>query len=151
MSATLRKLLIGVPVTLLFSAACFAQMTIIEGDVKGEDGKPLKDAVIKIDRKDMKGSYNTKSDKKGHYIYTGIPKGSYSVSLEVGGKAVDSVNIPMTNTAESNVVDFDMKAIVARTKAAAAGGAPAALTKEQERSMTPEQKAAYEKGLKGKE
>jgi tetratricopeptide (TPR) repeat protein len=149
MSATLRKLLIGVPVTLLFSAACFAQMTIIEGDVKGEDGKPLKDAVIKIERKDMKGSYNTKSDKKGHYIYTGIPKGSYSVALEVGGKAVDSVNIPTTNTAESNVVDFDMKAIAARAKAAPAGGG-ATLTKEQERSMSPEDKAKYEKGMKDK-
>ena len=86
MSATLRKLLIGVPVTLLFSAACFAQMTIIEGDVKGEDGKPFKDAVIKIDRQDMKGNYNTKSDKKGHYIYTGIPKGKYTVTIEVEGR-----------------------------------------------------------------
>lgn len=149
MSATLRKLLIGVPVTLLFSAACFAQMTIIEGDVKGEDGKPLKDAVIKIDRKDMKGNYNTKSDKKGHYIYTGIPKGSYTVTIEVGGKAVDHVEIPTTNTAESNVVNFDLKELAARAKSS--GGAPATLTKEQERSMTPEQKAAYEKNLKGKE
>jgi tetratricopeptide (TPR) repeat protein len=126
-------------------------MTIIEGDVKGDDGKPLKDAIIKIDRKDMKGNYNTKSDKKGHYIYTGIPKGSYTVTIEVGGKAVDHVEIPMTNTADSNVVNFDLKELAARAKTATAGGAPAALTKEQERSMTPEQKAAYEKGLKGKE
>lgn len=149
MSATLRKLLIGVPVTLLFSAACFAQMTILEGDVKGEDGKPLKDAVVKIERKDQKGSYNAKSDKKGHYIYTGLPKGSYSVTLEVGGKVVDSVNVPQTNTADSTVIDFDMKAIAARAKSGGAG-APATLTKEQERSMTPEQKAAYEKGMKDK-
>jgi tetratricopeptide (TPR) repeat protein len=150
MSATLRKLLIGVPVTLLFSAACFAQIAIIEGDVKGEDGKPLKDAVIKIDRKDMKGNYKTTTDKKGHYIHTGIPKGSYSVTLEVAGKTIDSATLAMTNTAESNVIDFDMKALAAKAKAAPAG-APATLTKEQERSMTPEQKAAYEKNLKGKE
>jgi tetratricopeptide (TPR) repeat protein len=150
MSATLRKLLIGVPVTLLFSAACFAQMTIIEGDVKGEDGKPLKDAVIKIERKDMKGNYNTKSDKKGHYIYTGIPKGSYSISLEVAGKTVDSYTLAMTNTAESNVINFDMKEIMARAKASTTGGAPATLTKEQERSMSPEDKAKYEKGMKDK-
>jgi tetratricopeptide (TPR) repeat protein len=147
MSATLRKLLIGVPVTLLFSAACFAQMTIIEGDVKGEDGKPFKDAVIKIDRQDMKGNYNTKSDKKGHYIYTGIPKGKYTVTIEVGGKAVDHVEIPMTNTAESNVIDFDLKAIAARAKAPAGGGG-GTLTKEQERNMSPEDKAKYEKSLK---
>jgi tetratricopeptide (TPR) repeat protein len=122
-------------------------MTIIEGDVKGEDGKPFKDAVIKIDRQDMKGNYNTKSDKKGHYIYTGIPKGKYTVTIEVGGKAVDHVEIPMTNTAESNVIDFDLKAIAARAKAPAGGGG-GTLTKEQERNMSPEDKAKYEKSLK---
>lgn len=150
MSATLRKLLIGVPVTLLFSAACFAQLTIVEGDVKGEDGKPVKDAVVKIERKDQKGSYNTKSDKKGHYVYTGLPKGSYSVTLEVGGKVVDTVTVAQTNLGDSTVINFDMKAIAARAKAAGAGGGAPALTKEQERSMSPEEKAKYEKGMKDK-
>jgi tetratricopeptide (TPR) repeat protein len=152
MSATLRKLLLAVPVTLLFSSACWAQLTSIEGDVKGADGKPLKDAAIKIDRKDMKGNYKTKTDKKGHYFYGGLPIGQYMVTLEIDGKDVDQQGIQRTNTAESAVINFDMKEIGARAAKANAGAATggAALTKEQERSMSAEEKAKYEKGNKEK-
>ena len=152
MIATLRKLLIAVPVALLFSTACFAQLTIIEGDVKGEDGKPVKDAVIKIERKDQKGSYPTKTDKKGHYIYTGLPLGSFTVTLSIGGKDVDHADIQKTSTSESAVINFDLKDLAARqakaNAAAATGGT--GLSKEEERKMTPEQKAAYEKSIKDK-
>src|SRR5580704_17975352 len=64
MRATLRKLSIVLPVGLLFSVACWGQTTAFQGDVKGEDGKPLKDALIKIERTDIKGNYKVKSDKK---------------------------------------------------------------------------------------
>ncbi len=152
MTATLRRFLVAIPATLLFSASCWAQLTIIEGDVKGLDGKPLKDAVVKIERKDQKGNYKTKSDKKGHYVYTGLPIGSFSVTLEVDGKDVDHADINRTSTSDSSVINFDMKDLAARqakANAAAAAGTTG-LTKEQERSMTPEQKAAYEKSMKDK-
>jgi tetratricopeptide (TPR) repeat protein len=154
MNATLRKSLIAIPITLLFSTACWAQMTIVEGDVIGEDGKPMKDAVVKIERKDQKGSYKTKSDKKGHYIHTGLPIGSYTITLEVNGKDIDHADIQRTNTSGSAVINFDMKELAARqakANAAAATGNPAGgLSKEEEKRMTPEQKAAYEKGNKDK-
>jgi len=122
-------------------------MTAIEGDVKGLDGKGIKDAVIKIDRKDQKATYKpTKTDKKGHYYYGGFPLGSYVVTLEIDGKEVDHQEIPRTSTADSSVVNFDMKEIGARAKAAAP--AAGSLTKEQERAMSPEEKAKYEKSLK---
>src|SRR5258708_28510440 len=154
MNATLRKLLIAIPLTLLFSTACWAQMTIVEGDIIGDDGKPMKDAVVRIERKDQKGSYTTKSDKKGHYIHTGLPIGSYTLTLVVGGKDIDHADIQRTNTSNSAVINFDMKELASRqakANAAAAGGVPpAGLTKEQERGMSAEQKAAYEKGNKDK-
>lgn len=150
MIATLRKLLIAVPLTLLFSTACWAQMTTIEGDVLGEDGKPVKDAVIKIERKDQKGSYKTKSDKKGHYIHTGLPMGGYTVTLEMAGKDVDHADINRTSTSDSSVINFDMKELAARVAKANAGAAAGVggISKEEEKKMTPEQKAAYEKNLK---
>lgn len=114
MSATLRKLLISLPVSLLFAGSCFAQLTAIEGDVKGPDGKGIKDAVVKIDRKDMKGNYKTKSDKKGHYYYGGLPIGQYMVTLEIGGKDVDQQGVQRTSSSDSVVVNFDMKEIAAR-------------------------------------
>src|ERR1051325_10655230 len=81
-----RKMLLALPLTLLFSAACFAQTVAFEGDVKGEDGKPLPKAVVKLERKDIKGNYKTNTDKKGHYFYGGLPNGTYKISVEVDGK-----------------------------------------------------------------
>lgn len=154
MHATPRKLMRIIPFALFVSVACWGQTTAIEGDVKGEDGKPLKDAAIKIERKDIKGNYPTKTDKKGHYYYGGLPIGTYRVSVEVGGQMKDAVDNVRTRLGDPVSIPFDLQAIAARAQAAQAAGAAAAaanggmLTKEQERSMKPEEKAAYEKKLK---
>ncbi len=58
---------------LLLSLPAAAQTSSLAGVVKGEDGKPLKDAIILIERKDIKGNYKTKSNKKGEYIHAGLP------------------------------------------------------------------------------
>ena len=55
----------------LLSIPAFAQTTIIEGIVKDPDGKPLPNAVVKIDRTDIKGAYPVKTDKNGHYGHYG--------------------------------------------------------------------------------
>ena len=58
----------------LFALASFAQITGVEGVVKGADGKLVQGAIVKIHRTDIKGDYTTKpTDKKGHYIYNGLP------------------------------------------------------------------------------
>jgi protocatechuate 3,4-dioxygenase beta subunit len=48
-------------------------VTTLEGHVKGTDGQPVKGALIKLQRTDIKGHYQVKSDKKGHWFYTGLP------------------------------------------------------------------------------
>ena len=65
---------------LFFGFTALAQITAIEGDVKGTDGKPMAGAVVKIDRYDITAHYKTKTDKKGHYFYNGLPLGSYNVT-----------------------------------------------------------------------
>src|SRR6201988_3777771 len=72
------------------------------------DGKPLEKAVIKITRTDIKGSYETKSNKKGHYIYMGLPIGTYNLSLVVDGKEMDKVNGIRTSPGDARPVDFDL-------------------------------------------
>ena len=90
MQQTLRKFILAAPLA-LWPAAAWAQTTAIEGDVKGADGKPAVGAVIKIERKDIKGSYNTKTDKKGHYYYGGLGYGTYDITVEVDGKVADAM------------------------------------------------------------
>lgn len=159
MSAKMPKLLISLPIVALFSTVCFAQTVAFEGTVKGEDGKPVQGAAVKIVRKDIKGNYPTKTDKKGHYYYGGLPIGTYKISIEIDGKEVDSMdNIPNHSLGDAMQQNFYLKNSAAARAAAAAAANPGqaaaqngTLTKEQERGMTAEQKAAYEKGLKERE
>lgn len=138
-----RKLLLALPLTILFSASCFAQTVAFEGDVKGEDGKPLQKALVRIERKDIKGNYKVNTDKKGHYFYGGLPNGTYKISIEVDGKERDSVDNIKSHFGDPLNVSFDLQAAAARAGAAGAAGGAAA--KEEERGMSASQKAAYEK------
>jgi tetratricopeptide (TPR) repeat protein len=130
----------------LFALPSFAQITTLEGVVTGMDGAPVQGAVIEISRVDIKTKkpYAAKTDKKGHYIYN-LLMGTYDVTCQVDGKDVDHTSNVKTSPTASKIVNFDLKASAAQAaalqKAAQSGGG---LSKEQERSMTPEQKKAID-------
>jgi len=130
----------------LFAGASWAQISAIEGDVKGADGQMVKGAQILIEREDMKGSYKgAKTDKKGHYIYNGLPLGTYTISVIVDGDTKDKVQHVRTSLGDPQQVNFDLKNSAAQAAAAQQGGAAAAPPPEQDRSLTKEQKEAQEK------
>jgi len=132
----------------MFAFASLAQITGIEGVVKGEDGKPLQGAIIKIHRTDIKGDYATKpTDKKGHYIYNGLPYGKYDLTVWVADKQVDSLNGVQTRPGDLQQLNFDLKAN--KTPNAADANKQALAQKAMEtgqisedlaRQLTPEQK-----------
>ncbi len=130
----------------LSTGASWAQITAIEGDVKGTDGQMVKNAQILIEREDMKGTYKgAKTDKKGHYIYNGLPIGRYTVSVMVDNQKKDEMQHVQTKLGDPVPVNFDLKQSAA---AQAAPADPGAVSKEQERGMSKEQKDALEKKAK---
>ncbi len=154
MIATLRKFAIALPLSLLFSASCYAQTGAFEGDVKGEDGKPMVKVMIHIDRKDIKGTYKVLTDKKGHYYYGGLPPGgTFKVWVEVDSKERDVVDNAKSGLGDAKRIDFDLSKSATSgadrqaeiKKAIETGGE---VSKEVTRDMTPEQKAALEKKIK---
>jgi Tfp pilus assembly protein PilF len=150
-----RSLALATAGLLALTFASFAQVTAIEGVVKGADGKPVQGAWIRIHRTDIKGEYPVKTDKKGHYIYTGLPIGMYNVACEIDGKQVDMVKGVKTSPGDPMPINFDLHAARSDNaskqqmmqKAVQTGEIP----KELEKSMTPEQKAAMEKQIKEQE
>src|SRR5712691_589939 len=120
---------------LLFSLAASAQTSSLAGEVKGEDGTPLKDAWIKIERKDIKGSYKVKTNKKGEYFHAGLPIGQYDVILEVDGKVRDQVKNVRSKLGDPTPINFDLHKQKQRQDSLAAAAASnkgtAGLTKEQ--------------------
>jgi tetratricopeptide (TPR) repeat protein len=139
-----RNLAAGLAGLLFVALTAFAQITAIEGDVKGADGTPARGAVIKIVRTDIKGNYTVKSDKKGHYIYNGLPMGTYNLTCEIDGKQVDLVNGVRTRPGDPTPVSFDAK----RGQQAAAAST---VSEEQARGMSAEQKKQLEETMKKRE
>ena len=143
MLARFRGYIFGGSCFLLFAGAAWAQISAIEGDVKGPDGQPLKGAVILIERQDMKGTYKgAKTDKKGHYIYNGLPfPGTYTVSVFVDDQKKDENKGVRTQLGDPVNVSFDLKQSAAQqqsTQAAVAAG-----------TATPEQERGHEQGAEG--
>jgi hypothetical protein len=109
----MRNLRFTIPLALL-PFACWAQKrsvplagpagltTSISGEATDRYGEPIRDGLILIERFDIKGSYKTKTDKKGHFGHLGLPMGAYAVTLEVNGKVlgVSPVNTRMGYTSD---------------------------------------------------
>lgn len=136
---------------MLFAGISLAQVTAISGEVKGEDGKPLKDAVIKIVRTDIRGNYKCKTNKKGEYYYGGLPLGNYNITLEVDGKDVDVANNVRTTLGDPRSVPFDLQTIKRRQAALSKAAETGKLTAEQARELSPEARAQLEKQVKEKQ
>jgi tetratricopeptide (TPR) repeat protein len=151
----IRNLALATAGLLYFSVASFAQITAIEGTVKAADGTPVKDALILIDRTDIKGHYKVKSDKKGHYIYNGLPMGTYDISVQIDNQEKDRVKNVKTSPGDPTPVNFDMKQ-AAQTNAAQQAAMQKAVetgqvSKDLERGMTAEQKKQLEESMKKQE
>ena len=151
-----RNLVVAAAGACLLALTSFAQITAIEGDVKGEDGNPAVNAAIKIVRTDIKGNYPCKTNKKGHFFYNGLPPGTYNVSVEMDGKEMDIVRGVRTRLGDPTPVNFDLQKIAQQKKAmsaqvSVAGASGAGLSKEQERGMSKEDKEKYDKIAKERE
>lgn len=60
----------------------YAQTGGVEGKAIRQDGKPCVKCIILIQRQEIKGNYKTKTNKKGEYVYIGLPIGNYKVILQ---------------------------------------------------------------------
>lgn len=143
-----RRSLLLSGLALLFGCAAWAQTTTIEGNVKDPNGQPLKGAVIKLERTDIKGHYQVKSDKKGHWLYTGLPFGKYDITCEVDGKEADKVSGVQSKYGDATEIDFDLSKLKKQQAATAQANASGELTQEQARGMSKEQKEQYEAQMK---
>jgi tetratricopeptide (TPR) repeat protein len=147
----IRNLALAIAGMALFALASFAQITGVEGTVKGTDGKIAVGAEVRIHRTDIKGDYKCKTDKRGHYIYNGLPIGTYDISVWIDGKQVDQLKGVKTSPGDPQVHDFDEKAIQADTGAKQALAQKAMetgqISDELARSLTKEQKDALQKQI----
>ena len=147
MSAMARKLVLAAGAALLLAPISWSQTGAIEGDVIGVDGAGLKDALVKIERVDIKGNYKVKSNKKGHYFHAGLPLGTFNVMVEVDGKVMDAMRGVRVGLGDPTVVNFDLAAMAKKQQALQAAAATGSLSDDQMRGLSKEQKEALEKQM----
>lgn len=114
------------PTALLFSLAAWAQVTSIQGDVIGLDGKGLPNAQITITRTDQKMKpLSTKTDKKGHFYYGGLGLGVWDVIVSVDGHEVTGIKGVNTQHGDAQLPPMKLQPATAAAGAPGAAGAPA--------------------------
>ncbi|HUI55178.1 MAG TPA: carboxypeptidase regulatory-like domain-containing protein [Bryobacteraceae bacterium] len=149
-----RNLAVAMAGLVVLAFTSLAQITTIEGDVKGTDGKPVQGAIIRIHRTDIKWDSTTKSDKKGHYVHTGVPLGTYEISCEIDGKMVDKVSGYKTTMGDHPPLDFDLRKSAGQDAAAKQAALQKAfetgqIPDELKRSMSAEDQAKLKKQIEG--
>ncbi len=131
----------------LLAGASYAQMGAIAGKAVDEKGEPIVNAVVRIVRNDIKGQYETKTNRRGEYFHAGLPSGrstNYTVMLLVNGREVDSKTNVVVSIGDQTAVNFDL-GLKKKQEAALAAGE---LTAEQTRGMSAEQREQLEKVMK---
>jgi Tfp pilus assembly protein PilF len=134
---------------LMVAALAFSQMGTFMGKVIGPDGKGLQNAVIKIERKDIKGNWQTKSNRRGEWIYSGMQiGGTYKIECHVNNQLMDVVDGVRASMGEPQEIVFDLKKRAAEQAARQKAMESGQMTEEMKRDMSPEQRAAMEKQMK---
>jgi hypothetical protein len=93
----------------LLIGAAFGQKASIEADIKGVDGRPAKNAEVRIERRDQKTQpVIMKTDGRGHLAATKLDAGTYNVTATVEG-GVQSSQVVKTQANKPSIVTFDMR------------------------------------------
>ena len=153
MMRMLRKAARCAVASVVTAGLAFGQMGTFTGKVVGEDGKGMPGVEIKIERKDIRGNWKTKTGKKGDWTYSGMPvPGTFVITCELNGQVMDQLSGVRSQMGEpTELKDFcDIGKQKARQAAQQKAMESGQITQELAKEMTPEQKAAYEKQLKAR-
>jgi tetratricopeptide (TPR) repeat protein len=112
---SIRKLagLFAALAALAIATPAFAQSGGFEGKATKPDGSVCAGCWIVIERQDFHGVYKVKTNRKGEYVYIGLPLGLYKITLEdPDGKSLHSLKQQAT-LGDPVEVDFDLPKLAA--------------------------------------
>ena len=149
------------PLVLISATIAFAQTGTVEGMVRvTENGvkKGVPNAVIDIYRTDIKGRWQVKADKTGHYIMLGLPLVGHFIFVTSGPNIQPSyltgVRITQSPVVDINVEPGDgstmtLEQVLAAQKGGGGAGTPAApVISTADRAKAEEARKEFEKQKK---
>lgn len=78
----------------------------IRGSVLSSDGKPIGDAVVRLEQKDVANGLETRTDAAGVFAFTALRTGSYLVSAEKSGLHSRSATVDASSRGDQQKVDL---------------------------------------------
>jgi carboxypeptidase family protein/macroglobulin-like protein len=82
----------------------------LEGTVKAPDGRPIKNAQVRIEAKGGQFAKTITTDAKGHYFCDGLTAGTdYNVTLVVNGSVKASILSTRTQAKKPTALNFDLR------------------------------------------
>jgi tetratricopeptide (TPR) repeat protein len=128
----------------------YSQTGGITGKCKLQDGSPCVGCYVVLERQEIKGNYKVKTNKKGEYVYIGLPMGLYKIILEdPTGKQLFYFNNKHIDMGDPTKVDFDLaKEIAAAQKEQASNPEyqKKAEAQQKEEKQLTSLKALYDEG-----
>lgn len=95
----------------------YGQTAGITGKVTLQDGSLCVGCPVVIERQEVKGTFKTKTDKHGKYIYIGLPIGTYKVTLQdPNGRLLFFFGNKRLGLGDPTEVDFDLPKEMAAAK-----------------------------------
>jgi tetratricopeptide (TPR) repeat protein len=123
-----------------------AQFGQMQGTVKNEEGNPAAEVVVSVDRQDIRGHYEVKTDRNGRFFHAGLPLGTYSVSVKQRSGQPFALNgIQVRLSAPANV-EIDLQQEFMRAQAASQG-----IQVEGNANLSQEQMQAIQQAAKERE
>ena len=91
------------------AGTAWAQTGGFSGHVTLQDGSSCVKCNIVLERQSVKGVYQVKTDKKGNYVYVGLPLDTYKITLQdPEGKTLFFFNGRHAEMGEPTQMDFDL-------------------------------------------
>lgn len=140
-------LALGLMIGLLWSALpALAQFGQMRGLVKNEDGEPMADATVSIDRTDIRGHYEVTTGDDGRFFHAGLPLGTYNISVQQRNGQPFSLNGIQVRLSEPANVEIDLQQEYMRQQAAMQG-----IQVEGDQQLSDEQMAAIQEAAAERE
>ena len=95
---------------LLWAPGVWASAAALEGIVNAPDGRPIKNAQVRVEAKSGKFAKTITTDAKGHYFCDGLTTATdYKVTLLVNGSVKASIVNTRTVAGKSTELNFDLR------------------------------------------
>src|SRR5215510_41745 len=129
MRTTMFRGVLAFAVLLAVAASPAMAQNLVRGTVFDTQQKPVEGATVHFEGQGFVNKSETKTDKKGEFLFQGLPSGEYKITASKDGIGTHTQNYTVSSTSAKEKLTFDLRpaAAAAATSPGAAAAAPAAV------------------------